>query len=52
LFVFHGTCTMTINGKISHHKAGDLIAIKHSSLHKAEATSDEPMILIGQRIAA
>ncbi len=51
LFILRGTCTMTINGKVSHHKAGDLISIPHNHLHKAEATSDD-MILIGQRLAA
>ncbi len=52
LFVLRGTCTMTVNGKVSHHKAGDVIMIPYNSLHKAEATSVEPMLLIGQRIAA
>lgn len=51
LFVLNGTCTMTINGRVSHHKAGDLISIPANVIHKAEATADD-MVLIGQRIAA
>ena len=51
LLMMQGTCAITIEGKIKNYSAGDVISISKNLLHKAEATSDD-MILIGQRIAA
>ena len=51
LFMLKGTCLVTINGKTTAHKEGDLIFIPAKAFHRAEATSDE-MILVGQRMAA
>ena len=47
-----GYCSVTINGIIGYYREGDIVFIPGKALHRAEALSDEPMILIGQRIAA
>jgi len=52
LFMLHGRCSVTIDGKIGHYSKGDLVYIPKKSIHRAEALSDEPMLVVGQRIAA
>ncbi len=52
LFMLKGYCSVTINGIIGYYREGDIVFIPGKALHRAEVLSDEPMILIGQRIAA
>ena len=52
LFMLKGYCSVTVNGKIGYYREGDIVFIPGKALHRAEVLSDEPMILIGQRIAA
>lgn len=52
LFMLIGRCSVTINGVRNNYKAGDVIFIPKNSVHRAEALSDEPMLLVGQRLAA
>ena len=52
LLMLQGKCSVTIDGKIGYYKEGDIVYVPGKALHRAEALSDEPMILIGQRIAA
>jgi quercetin dioxygenase-like cupin family protein len=52
LFMLKGYCSVTIDGKIGYYREGDLVYIPRNAVHRAEALSDEPMIVIGQRIAA
>ncbi|MBC8173349.1 MAG: cupin domain-containing protein [Chitinophagales bacterium] len=52
LFMLKGTCTIEYNGMLRVYNEGDFIEIPPNSVHHAIATSDETMILIGQRLAA
>lgn len=52
LLVCSGTCEMHINGKSSHHRAGDLITITPGIRHSGRVTGTQRMIVIGQRRAA
>ena len=52
LLMLIGRCSITLNGVINKYKAGDVIYIPKNSIHRAEALSDELMLLIGQRVAA
>lgn len=52
LLMLKGTCIIRFNKKEYHLKENDFIEIPANTMHHAEATSDEIMILIGQRIAA
>ncbi len=52
LLMLKGTCIITVNGVTTEYKAGDIIFIPRNTVHRAEVTSDETMILAGQRIAA
>jgi len=52
LLMLKGHCAVTINGRKGYYKEGDLIYIPKKSVHLAEALSDEPMLLVGQRLAA
>ena len=52
LFMLKGHCSVTINGIVGYYREGDIVFIPGKTLHRAEVLSDEPMILIGQRIAA
>ena len=52
LFMLKGYCSVTINGKIGYYREGDIVFIPGRALHRAEVLSDEPMILVGQRLAA
>jgi quercetin dioxygenase-like cupin family protein len=46
-----GRCIITIEGKSAEYGAGDFVFIPKNHLHKAEALTDD-MLLIGQRLAA
>ena len=52
LLVLKGQCSVTINGKLGYYKEGDIVFIPKKAVHRAEALSDERMLMIGQRIAA
>lgn len=52
LFMLKGHCSVTIDGKVGYYKEGDIVFIPRKSVHRAEALSDERMLIIGQRIAA
>ena len=52
LLMLKGHCSVTIDGKIGYYKEGDLVYVPKGCVHRAEALSDETMVLIGQRIAA
>ena len=52
LFMLRGSCSVTINGVIGYYNAGDVVFIPKNAVHRAEVTSEEPMILMGQRLAA
>lgn len=52
LFMMEGHCSVTIAGVIGYYKAGDVVFIPKGALHRAEALSTEPMLLIGQRIVS
>jgi quercetin dioxygenase-like cupin family protein len=52
LLMLKGNCAVTIDGKTGYYKEGDVIYIPKNTVHRAESLSDEPMILIGQRVAA
>lgn len=52
LLMLEGNCSVTQNGITRFYKAGDVIYIPKKVVHRAEALSDELMILIGQRVAA
>jgi quercetin dioxygenase-like cupin family protein len=52
LLMVKGHCSVTINGKIGFYNTGDLVYIPKMNVHRAEALSDEVMLLIGQRVAA
>ncbi len=51
LLMLRGKCSITLEGKMSMYSSGDVIFIPKNHLHRAEAMSDD-MILVGQRIAA
>jgi len=52
LLMLKGHCSIIINGKIGYYKEGDIAFIPKGAVHRAEVLSDEPMLIIGQRIAA
>jgi len=52
LFMLNGYCSITIDGKLNYYKEGDIAFIPKGAVHRAEALSDEPMLIIGQRVAA
>jgi len=52
LLMLKGNCSIAIGGKIGYYHEGDLVFIPKKSVHRAQVLSDEPMIVIGQRIAA
>lgn len=52
LLMLEGYCSIAIDGKIGYYHKGDLILIPKRCVHRAEALSDVPMVVIGQRIAA
>jgi quercetin dioxygenase-like cupin family protein len=52
LLMLKGYCSIVIDGKTGYYKAGDIVFIPKKSVHRAEILSDEPMLVIGQRIAA
>ena len=52
LFMLKGHCSVTINGIVGFYREGDIVFVPGKALHRAEVLSDEPMILVGQRIAA
>jgi len=52
LLMLQGSCTITMRGETRHYAAGDFIEIAPGVVHYAEATSDELMILVGQKVAA
>jgi mannose-6-phosphate isomerase-like protein (cupin superfamily) len=52
LFMLQGSCKIDIQGITHYYKAGDFVEIKKNTLHRAEATGRETMILVGQRFAA
>ena len=52
LLMVEGNCSIAIDGRIGYYHRGDLVFIPKRSVHRAEALSDEPMLIIGQRIAA
>lgn len=51
LFMLQGTCTIEFNGTLHNYAAGDFVEIRKNTTHKATATGEEIMILIGQRLA-
>jgi quercetin dioxygenase-like cupin family protein len=52
LLMLKGNCSVTQDGVTKYYKEGDVIYIPKNVVHRAEALSDEPMVLIGQRVAA
>jgi len=52
LLMLRGNCSVIINGKTGYYKEGDIVFIPKGAVHRAEVLSDEPMLIIGQRIAA
>ena len=52
LLMIKGSCTITVDGLTNKYFPGDLIYIPKGKVHTAVAISEEPMIVIGQRIAA
>jgi len=52
LFMLQGSCSIDFDGELRYYKEGDFIEIPAGTIHRAEATSDGLMILIGQRLAA
>ena len=52
LLMIKGSCTITVDGRTTKYFPGDLIYIPKGKIHTAVAISDEPMIVIGQRLAA
>jgi mannose-6-phosphate isomerase-like protein (cupin superfamily) len=52
LLMLEGNCSIAIDGKILYYHQGDLVFIPKESFHRAEVLSEEPMVVIGQRIAA
>ena len=50
LLMLKGRCSVTINGKPGYYREGDIVFIPKGAVHRAEVLSDEPMLLIGQRI--
>ncbi len=52
LLMLEGTCTIQANGVTTKYQAGDIIFIPRNTIHRAEVISEEPMIVVGQRIAA
>lgn len=52
LFMLQGSCKIECNGEVRFYKEGDFIEIPAGTLHRAEATGDDVMILLGQRVAA
>ena len=52
LLMLSGRCCVTINGKVTYYEKGGIVFIPKNTVHRAEALSDELMLLVGQRIAA
>lgn len=52
LLVLAGSCTIKQNGITTAYKQGDLIFIPKNTPHLATVTSEETLVVIGQRIAA
>ena len=52
LIMLGGRCSVTVNGKVTYYEKGGVVFIPKNTVHRAEALSDEMMILVGQRIAA
>ena len=52
LLMLKGRCSVTIDGVVGYYREGDIVFIPGKALHRAEVLSDEPMILVGQRLAA
>lgn len=52
LFMLQGNCKIAWNGETHFYREGDFIEIPAGTLHRAEATGDGVMILLGQRVAA
>lgn len=52
LLMLKGNCSIAIDGQMGYYHEGDLVFIPKKSVHRAEVLSDEPMLVIGQRIAA
>jgi quercetin dioxygenase-like cupin family protein len=52
LLMLEGNCSIIIDGKTGYYHEGDLVFIPKNSVHRAEVLSDNPMLVIGQRIAA
>ena len=52
LFMIKGSCTVTLDGETTKYHPGDLIYIPKGKTHLAIVISDEPMLVIGQRLAA
>ena len=50
LLMLRGSCNITVNGITTTYYEGDIVFIPARTWHKAEASSDELMVLIGQRI--
>jgi quercetin dioxygenase-like cupin family protein len=52
LLMVKGSCTITVDGHTTKYLPGDLIYIPKGKVHTAVVISEEPMIVIGQRLAA
>ncbi|MBC8047106.1 MAG: cupin domain-containing protein, partial [Fimbriimonadaceae bacterium] len=52
LFMLQGSCKIDFDGVTHYYKEGDFVEIKKNTLHRAEVTGSETMILIGQRLVA
>lgn len=51
LFMLQGSCKIEFKGVTHFYSVGDFIEIPAGTLHRAEATGDGVMILLGQRVA-
>ena len=52
LLICSGECEMTVEGKKTQHKRGDLITINRGKVHSVLVTGKETMLVIVQRRAA
>lgn len=52
LLMLKGNCSVTIDSRLGYYKEGDIVFIPKGAVHRTEALSAEPMLIIGQRIAA
>lgn len=52
LLMIKGSCNITVEGSTTTYHEGEMVFIPKGTLHRAEACSDEMMVLIGQRVTA